>query len=437
MQDETSSSSDLRRRTRRSLLAAVGMSAIAGCSSLDGFSGDTGSTIRTVELPDVGTDSRSEPLIAPSVPVDIDPTYFAERRDRVTELLASLPIPLGPDDIPNGHVRDHLADAADRATNSLDKARTDRTDRVVLQSLRDARGHARYAAAGLAVAERGLSVASLRRAHRSVVADARSLRRAHEYVGTDPIRATLVHARIEEWLERVTNDDRPHVRNEGELLTVAEWGETVESAQAHLDDATYLDERFRASLPGDTTTLADSLARAADVLSADARSRRSELPPEPTAEQWGLAERVVHELRRGLDRGPYSVADAYGPATALVALTDRLTRFRALDRVQGRIEAGEITSAESAGAVRDARTAAYDALAAALADSPNSDLARTVLSDLSWRVSSADRELDRHRERREVSSANLDGVMEDYIVTVVVARATPDACRQTIDALVA
>lgn len=421
--------------TRRSLLAAAGTSAIAGCSSLDGVGGDDGPTIRTVELPDVDTDSVSEPVVAPSVPVDVDPAYFAGRRNRVNELLASLPIPLGPDDIPNGHVRDHLADAAEDATTGLDEARTARTDLVALQSLRDARGHARYAATGWAVAERGLAVAPLRRAHRNTVADAQSLREDHEYVGTDPTRATLVHARIEAWLERATDDDRPHVRDEGELLTVAEWGETVESAQAHLDDAVHLDERFRASLPDDTDTRADSLARAADVLSADARSRRSDLPPEPTAEERGLAERVVDELRRGLDRGPYSVADAYGPATAVVALTDRLARFRALDRVQERVEAGGITSAESAGAVRDARTAAYDALDAALAEGPNPDLARTVLSDLSWRVSSADRELDRHRERREVSSANLDEVMEDYIVTAAVARATPDSCRQTIDAL--
>jgi hypothetical protein len=435
MQDETVSDSSSRRLTRRRLLAVAGTSAVAGCSSIDSLDGDTDPTIRTVELPDVDADSEPEPVVAPSVPVDVDAAYFAGRRDRVNELLASLPIPLGPDDIPNGHVRGHLTDAADTATNGLDEARTARTDPVALQSLRDARGHARYAAAGWAVAERGLSVGPLRRAHRRVVASARSFRAEHEYVGTDPVRAALVHARIEEWLSRVTDADRPRIHDEGELLTVAEWGETVESARAHLDDAVHLDERFGASLPDDTDSLADDLSRAAEGLSADARSRRSDLPPEPTAEEWGLTEQVIHELRRGLDRGPYSVADAYGPASAVVALTDRLARFRALERVQERIEAGEIASAENADAVRETRTTAYDALDAALVTSPNADLARTVLSDVSWRVSNADRELDRHRTRGEVSSASLDDVMEDYIVTAAVARATPDACQQTIDAL--
>ncbi|WP_251328581.1 hypothetical protein [Haloplanus pelagicus] len=434
MQDETASNTSSRGMTRRSLLAAAGVSAIAGCSSIDSPTSGNDPTIRTVELPDVDAGSVPEPVVAPSVPVDVDPAYFVGRRDRINELLASLPIPLGPDDVPNGHVRDHLSDAADTATNGLDEARTARTDLVALQSLRDARGHARYAAAGWAVAERRLSVGPLRRAHRSVVADAQSFREDHEYVGRDPIKAALVHARIEEWLDRVTDADRPRIHDERELLTVAEWGETVESAQAYLDDAAHLDERFRESLSDDTETVADDLARAAEVLSADTRSRRSDLPPEPTAEKWGLTEEVVHELRRGLDRGPYSVADAHGPASAVVDLTDRLTRFRALERVQERIEAGEITSAENAGVVRDARTAAYDALDAALADSPNADLARTVLSDVSWRVSNADQELDRYRRRAEVSATNLDDIMEEYIITAAIARATPDACQQTANA---
>jgi len=435
MQDGTGSRSGARRMTRRSLLAAAGTSAIAGCSSIGGPGGGTGPTIRTVELPDVDADSVPEPIVAPSVPVDVDPASFAGRRDRVNELLASLPIPLGPDDIPNGYVREHLTDAADTATNGLDEARTARTDLVALQSLRDAREHARYAAAGWAVAERGLSVGPLRRAHRGVVADARSFRADHEYVGTDPIGATLVHARIEGLLDRGTDADRPRLRDGGRLLTVAQWGETVESARAALDDAGHLEERLGASLPDDAGTVADTIGRAAEALSADARSRRSGLPSEPTAEEWGLAEQVVHELRRGLDRGPYSVADADGPASAVVDLTDRLARVRALERVQERVEAGAIASAKNADAVRDARTTAYESLDAALADSPNSDLARTVLGDVSWQVSNADRELDRHRRRGEVSATSLDDVMEAYIVTAAIARATPDACQQTVDAL--
>jgi hypothetical protein len=125
MQDETASNTSSRGMTRRSLLAAAGVSAIAGCSSIDSPTSGNDPTIRTVELPDVDAGSVPEPVVAPSVPVDVDPAYFVGRRDRINELLASLPIPLGPDDVPNGHVRDHLTDAADTATNGLDAALAD------------------------------------------------------------------------------------------------------------------------------------------------------------------------------------------------------------------------------------------------------------------------------------------------------------------------
>jgi len=433
MPDEPPATDSAHRMTRRGLLAAVGVSAVAGCSSIDGLSGGTEPTIRAYDLPDIDGESVPEPVVPPSVPVDIDPAYLARTRDRVTGLLAELPMPLGGAEIPNGHVRKHLTDAADIATDSLDDARTARTGLMALRALRDAREHARYAAAGWAVAESGLSVDPLRREHGQVVADARSVWDDHEHVGTDPVRAALVHARIEEGLDRATDTSQPRTGHEGDLLTVATWGETAEGARAHLDDARHFDEQFTASLPDDAGTVEGVLTRAAESLLADARSRRTELPPEPTAEDWGFEEQVVGDLRRQSDHGPDSVADTHGPASAVVDLTARLARFRALDRVRDRIDAGEISRAESADAVRRARTTAYDAFDAAFEASPAPDLARTVLSDVSWRVTSADRELDRYQG--EVSPARLYDVVEDYVIATAVARATPAACRQTVDAL--
>lgn len=423
------------RLTRRSLLAGAGVSVVAGCSSLDGLGGGSDRTIRGFELPDVDPDSVPEPVVAPSVPVEVGPEAFDLRRDRVTGLLEELPTPLGSAAIPNGHVRHHLTDAADTATDGLDGARTARTGMEALQAFRDAREHARYAAAGWGVADRGLSRESLRREYREIVSDGRSFEENYEYVGTDRVRATLVHARIEDWIAGVTDGDRTRIRDDGELLTVAQWGETVESTQAFLDDAEHVAEQYEESLPADAGTVEETLTQAAEALVADAQSRRTDLPPEPTAEEWGLAERVVNDLRREADPESYSIADADGPASAVVDLTGRLAGFRALVDVQKQIDAGEIASAESADDVRAVRTTAYDALDTALSDSPAANLARTVLSRLSFRVSGADRELDRYRGRGDLSPSSLDDVMENYIVTAAVARATPDACRQTIDAL--
>lgn len=433
MPDEPSATGSTGQVTRRGLLAAVGVSAVAGCSSIDGLSGGTEPTIRAYDLPDVDGESVPEPVVAPSVPVDVDPAYVAEMRDRVTGLLAELPIPLSGAHVPNGHVRKHLTDAADTATDGLDDARTARTDLVALQALRDAREDARYAAAGWAVVESDLSVDPLRREHRQVVADARTVGDGHEHVGTDPVRAAVVHARIERALGRATDASQPRTEHEGDLLTVATWGETAERVRAYLDDARHLDEQFTASLPDDAGTVEGVLTRAAESLLADARSRRTELPPEPTARDWGLEEHLLSDLRRQADHGPDSVADAHGPASAVVDVTARLARFRALDRVRDSIDAGEISRAESADAVRRARTAAYDAFDAAFEASPAPDLARPILSDVSWRVTGADRELGRYRG--EVSPAQLDGVMEDYVIATAVARATPTACQQTVDAL--
>jgi hypothetical protein len=144
---------------------------------------------------------------------------------------------------------------------------------------------------------------------------------------------------------------------------------------------------------------------------------------------------VVSDLRSDLDRGSYGVDDADGPASAVVTLVGHLAKFRALERVQERVDTGAVTSAENAQAVRDARTEAYEALERALADSPDVGLARTVLSDVSWRVSHADQELSRKRGRETLLPSSLDDVMERYITATAVFRATPAACRQAFDAL--
>lgn len=417
--------------SRRSLLAAVGASSLAGCSTVEEVFGSDDRMINAYELPDIDDDEIPSPVVPASIPVAIGPSHLDSARDRVTDLLAALPTPFGPAQIPNGHIREHLTDAAGDATDRLTEARTARTDLMALQSLRDARGQARYAAAGWAVAEEGLSAPTLQREHRHTTTDARTALEGHEYVGTDPVRAAIVHAQIEITLHRAT-DTTVRTADEGQLLTVAEWGEAAESAQAHLDDARHLDEQFTGSLPADAGSIETTLTEAAETLLGDVRSRRSSLPPEPTAEEWGLEEHLLADIRQEADDGPTRVTEATGPASAVLAGTDHLAKLRALDRVQKRIDAGEITGVDSAEDVRAARETVYDALDTALAESRSPDLARSVISNLSWRVTNADRELA--RARGEVSPGQLDDIVAEYLLVTAVARATPASCRQTIEA---
>lgn len=424
---------DRQQMTRRGVLALSGTAAVAGCLSIGDLQDSSEETIRAYDLPDVDAESVRKPIVAPSIPVDVVPSYFTTSRDRVNALLGELPTPMGPDDIPNGHVRQHLTDAAGDATGALDSARTARTELQAVQSLGEARERARYAAAGWAMATEGLSVESLREEHQQIVSDAHSFWDDHEYVGTDPVRAALVHARIEDGFGYVAAMEGPRLHGEGELLTVAEWGETVESALVTLSDVTHFDEQFTAALPEDADTVRDVLTGGAESLLADVRSRRAELPPEPTAEEWGVAENVISDLRRDLDGGVQTVDETRRPASAVVRATERLAKFRALANVQDRIDAGEITSVESAAELRQIRTTAHDALEEALGDSPDADLARTVLSDVSWRVTHADQQIG--RIERDVRPERLDDVVEHYVLATEIARATPAACRQAVDAL--
>lgn len=420
--------------TRRGVLALTGTVAVAGCGALDGVAGDGDDAISGYRLPDVEERTDVEPAVQPSVPVEIGSSHLAAARERTTSLLATLPTPLGPGEIPNGHVRRELTDAADEATDGLDRALSAGTRFSALRSLRRAREQARFAAAGWAFVADGRSADALRRERRQAVSDARAFRRNRAYRGADPVRATLVHARVEEALSSATVEprlDRPH---EGDgLLTVAAWGEAAESVRALVADARHLDAQFAASLPDDAGTVESTLAGAAGDLYGSLRSRRQDLPPEPTADEWGPAEEVVDDLRRRPATGPKRIADTPGPASAVVDATEQVAYARAAEWAGARLDDGETFRIESAADLRTLRTGAYDELRPAIEESPAPDLARTVVTDAAARLAAADHELS--YVEGDVAARRLDDVVAGYVVASALARATPGACRRTVDAL--
>lgn len=420
------------RLSRRGVLALLGSGVVAGCSGLAGRDDGGEATIQAHELPDVDPDDRPAPVVAESVPVDVAAAHLDAARTRITTLLATLPTPLGPEEIPNGHVRMQLADAGAAATDGLDEARDAPTELVALEALRQARTEARYAAAGWAFADRQRSVDTLRQEYGQAVSAARSVRDAHEYVGTDPVRAAVVHARIEEVLAHVIESDPPS-GDDARLLQVAEWGQTAESAQAHLEDARHLAERMTASLPADVGTLEDELIAAGERLLAEVRSRQSEVPPEPTAEEWGLAERAVDDLRWEAANGVSRLAAANGPASAVVDAHRRLTHVEALTTLERRIDDGELSRPRSAAAVRQLRATAIEALETALAESPAPALTRTTLAGAAWRVASADWALGQYKG--EISAARLEADAARYVVAAAIGRVAPDVSERTVEVL--
>ncbi|EMA26342.1 hypothetical protein [Haloarcula argentinensis] len=420
------------RLTRRGVLALAGASAIAGCSSLDSVGGGGEATIDTYNLPDIPRHGEREAPVSPSVPVDIATSHFDVARERVRSLLATLPTPLGPEEIPNGHIRQHLTDAASDASDGLDDARTARTGLMALRSLRRARENARYAASGWGVADRGLTAAPLRNEYDKTLSAARETLQEHEYVGADPVRAALVHARIEAGLGRATDTDvRP--REESELLSVAEWGEMAESAQAYLSDARHLRAQFTASLPANVGTVRQTLTAAAKALLSDIRDRQSDLPPETNADDRNPGQMVFDELRWEVESGISRFTDAVGPASAVVDANSQLARLRAIDRIQSRRETGELVRPSDGKTVRDIRETVYEALTAALESSSQPELVRTVLVDAGHKVMAADRGLTHHQG--EISASTLDRNVADYWHATALARSASAATQQTVQAL--
>ena len=420
--------------TRRGFLTVAGATLLAGCSGLDQFSESPPESVPSSRLPDVGDDGDSDPTVVDSVPVDIERVRLEETTQRVTALLGTLPVPFGPDAIPNGHVRQRLVDAATDATERVEDARTAQSRLTALQSLREARSRARYAAAGWAFVDSGTTKEELQTEHRQVVSKARSVRTNHEYLGTDLVRAVLVHARVEQNLERVFDDRGPSGRGgSGPLLTVAERGEYAESARALVADSRYLYGRFTSSLPADAGTVEQALTTAAESVGDDLRSRREELPAEPTESDDELTWRLQYRLRDAAASGAEQVAEAVGPASAVLARMEGLTDFLAYDRVRGRIEDGEQFRVEDASGVREARSRALEAIRTGLEQSPRPELARPVLADAAATVAYADEELSRYRG--DVRVARLDDPVRRYAAATARARSVPAACRQVLDAL--
>jgi hypothetical protein len=420
--------------TRRSFLAVAGATLSAGCSEFNPLDSSSSESVYSHELPDITDDGESEPVVTEAIPVAIEQSKLDEATQRVNELLETLPMPLGPESIPNGYIRNRLLDAAREATAYVEDARTTQTRFAALQSLREARASARYAAAGWGFVERGVTQADLKTEHQQALDEARTLQTNHEYRGTDPVRVALIHARIERNLDYVLDARTPSGRAEhGSLLAVAEWGEHAEQATALVADSRYLYDQFTASLPGDVGTIRETLSTAAERLAQDLRSRREALPPEPTEDDHDIAWWLEYRLRGDVERSANPVADASGPASAVLAATAGLTDFLAYDRIRDRIESGEQFGVQNAADVRTVRSQAIEAIQTALKESPRPELVRPILADAAAQVAYADEELARYRG--EVRLAQLEDPVRRYITATVRARSTPSACRHVLGVL--
>jgi hypothetical protein len=368
--------------------------------------------------------------VSPTFPVSVAAAQFRRHRDRTTALLGELPTPLSAETVPNGHVRAELADAVREATTALADARTAPTERVALQRLRDARVEAGYAAAGwgFATGERELSTA--RDSFYAVVDEAQEVRETLEHVAGDPVVATAGYAAVEYLFTRAGDRDTPNA--ESTLLRVAETGGAVERARATLADARHLADRL-----ADTGTErhADRIRTAAQRLFERLRERQSAVAtPTPNRER-SVASEALRAFDRAVSDRRRSVADADGPATALLTGTHQLATLSAFETITERAEAGALDRIESAAWVRRRRAAAVEAVESALGRATAPALARPTVVDAGRRLAYGDRRLARVADRGDPAPARLVEPVADYVTAETLADAASETSGTAAKAL--
>ena len=420
--------------TRRGLLATLAATGVAGCSGeLPGLGGDREIESRglpAVDGEDTGLGTTPEFPVSPAFPVSVAAAQFRRHRDRTTALLGELPTPLSAETVPNGHVRAELADAVREATTALADARAAPTERVALQRLRDARVEAGYAAAGwgFATGERELSTA--RDSFYAVADEAQEARETLEHLAGDPVVATAGYAAVEYLFTRAGDRDTPNA--ESTLLRVAETGGAVERAHATLADARHLADRL-----ADTGTErhADRIRTAAQRLFERLRERQSAVAtPTPNRER-SVASEALRAFDRAVSDRRRSVADADGPATALLTGTHQLATLSAFETITERVEAGALDRIESAAWVRRRRAAAVEAVESALGRATAPALARPTVVDAGRRLAYGDRRLARVADRGDPAPARLVEPVTDYVTAETLADAASETSGTAAEAL--
>jgi len=431
-------------RSRRRLLSALaagtataGLAALAGCTSF-GDEDSQSVSFPATDLPDVDDDPR--PATWATYPVRVPRAHRRDAQERANDLLERIPTPLAARHVPNGHVRQHLTEAAANARDHLDDAITAPTQRGTLDSLRRARQHAGFAATGWTAIDMDLTVADLAADADDVTDRARRARESMTYAGTDPAPAVVVHASREALLHDATEVSRDFSHGDGvPVLQVAEYGEHLERARAALADANRLGERFRAGQPDDAESLATRIQDAREALADVLRSEIDSLPSERDAltltdadVENTLAYRVLHDLHwRASVEHPARAPS--GPASGLVRGVRQYAVVDGSRRVRDAVESGTRYEITEAADVTEPYHAVHEALRRAPRRSAAPGLARAALVDAAASV--------RHRDRRladldgEVYDHDVTDVVETYAVQTAIARAVPDAVDAALDAL--
>ena len=430
------------RSSRRRILGGVGTAAllgVSGCSAISGWQ-DEPPTIPASELRAIV--DESPPILPETFPADIESSYLDSIAEGISGRLYSVPTPFTASDIPNGAIRKDLNHQRDRVDTLLQTANESDSPYEALWLYRRARGQAASVAAAWATIDHGLTRDDVI-GRTSELETARSeFVRRWEYLGTEPIRSTVVHSALEQRVrttERIIDIDESDLdREPANAITIGELAGEVERGFASIEDAEYLYDRHLQSLP-DPMDQRAILGEAAATLARTIESRHASLPSVDPSNPSALVDRdisdtpaaeVLEGLYWRLDSPSYPSEELLTgrPAHAIVVAKTILARLRAFTSVLDQVEAGETYEVLSSEEVRASRAEAISAITSAQSEITKPVLANSDLARLADQLQDVDSRLKRHEE--DVATDLIDYEIAVYVQTTAVAHALPATIEQ-------
>lgn len=377
-----------RRRFLAGLAAASGV-AVAGCADLP-LLGDESPTFTASDADAVITDAT--PTVEWPAPVQPASSALEDARDRIDDLLPDVPESLGPDDVPNGVVRESIVENRDEAVRARDEAdrATGRKQYRAFRATREGREAARTALTTLLAIDEDADalvdeLAAEREAVRSTV---RERLDEIEYRGDDTEdgrrRAALYYqqlesdlVRAERVLERWSADPGMNVVELGEAAGELEFATATVAVWDHLADR-YERDTDAVDLE---SAFGDALERSID------RAEAVEFP-EQDGEEWydavGLEELDDDRLELTVWHAGRDVTDARermqegrasgNVGTGLHGAVQFEQAFRAFEHLRDRIAAESVAPPDNVEAIRAERDRAVESAAAAREQIPVTDL---------------------------------------------------------------
>ncbi|WP_436907467.1 hypothetical protein [Halosimplex marinum] len=434
------------RVTRRGALALGGATLLAGCGALPNPLKPDPVELDGAALGRVA--DRGGPTVDHPLPVAVADPHVADSRERAHAMLDAAPLPLSADELPNGAMREEIAEHAEHAREHLAEAVRETDTRERLELLAHARGPARAVEAAWAAVEDDLTAADVRSARASVREDIGEFRDGQELVGDpeDPVRAAIVHAIVGEWVreaERHASDGASDDRAPVTPLVLGERASEVEQARAALGNARHVDEQFAASL-SDPRSLESTFAGARDSLADTVDSRMADKPAEdadlPDLVDGGgdlegtVAGSALRQLHSDLPYEGQFVPETDLPGQ-LLRQVETLAGIGAFETLRDRIAADEHRTVESVDDVSELRDAAVTAVEDALADSADERLARTELASLAGWFDYAARDIDRSAGDDPIELEWVADEIALYLEIEVIAGAVPAAVDEALAAL--